>query len=129
MNEENLIKKANNNCKAAEWAEEKEFFDVSISRYYYCLYEKAIYIAIKNGFFSYNVNGNVSHNKFIADFQKNIENKLSDKERAWLASFGDLRIQRNLSDYKLGITDENHFKLGFKYKYLEINEILNRLAN
>lgn len=127
MNEENLIQKANNNCEAAEWAEEKKFFDVSISRYYYCLYEKAIYVAIKNGFFSYSINGKDSHNKFIADFQKNIENKLSDKEAAWLASFGDLRNQRNLSDYKLRITDENQFRLGFKSKYLEIDKILNRL--
>lgn len=128
MSAENLIQKANNNSKTAEWAEEKAYYDVSISRYYYCLYEKAIYIAIKKGFYSYSINGKDSHNQFIADFQKNIESKLTEKEVVWLASFGDLKTQRTLADYKLKCVNENEFKLGFKLKYQQINDILNRLA-
>lgn len=128
MNEENLLQKANNNCETAAWAENKKYFDVSISRYYYCLYEKAIYIAIKKGFYSYSINGKDSHNQFIANFQKNIESKLTEKEVGWLASFGDLKTQRILADYKLKCVNENEFNLGFKLKYQQINDILNRLA-
>lgn len=129
MNENNLLRKANNNCKTAEWAEKKGFFDVSISRYYYCLYEKAIYITIKKDLFAYSADDKDSHIKFIENFQKSLASKLSDREITWLACFGDLRAQRNFADYKLGITDEKQFKLGFKYKYLEIDKILNKLCN
>jgi len=128
MSTENLILKATNNCAAAVWAENKKFFDVSISRYYYCLYEKAIYIAITNGFYSYSINGHDSHKQFIADFQKNIQNKLSPKEITWLATFGDLKNQRNFADYKQSCTTENQFNLGFKLKYQQIDSILTRLA-
>lgn len=128
MSTENLILKAKNNSKAAEWAENKNYYDVSISRYYYCLYEKAIYIAIKKGFFTYGQNGQDSHNKFIADFQKNVEQNLSPEETAWLATLGDLKYQRNLADYKLQCTTENQFNLGFKFKYQRIVSILDKLA-
>ena len=128
MSKENLIKKAEQNRETAEWAEQKAYYDVSISRYYYCLYEKAIYIAIKNGFYSYPVNGKDSHKLFIANFQKNIVNKLSPEETTWLAEFGKLKDLRINADYKLGITDTNEFKLGFKYSYTRINTILDKLA-
>lgn len=128
MSEENLLQKAKNNYEAAEWAESKKYFDVSISRYYYCLYEKAIYIAIKKGFYSYAINSYDSHNQFIANFQKNIQSKLAPEEITWLASFGDLKEQRTYSDYKLKCTNENEFKLGFKLIYQQIDSILNRLA-
>lgn len=128
MSTENLLQKAKNNYETAGWAEDKKYFDVSISRYYYCLYEKAIYIAIKKGFYSYPVNGHDSHKKFIADFQKNIEGKLTAKEVNWLASFGELKDQRNCAEYKLKCTTENQFKMGFKLIYEKIDNILNRLA-
>lgn len=129
MSAENLIQKANNNSKTAEWAEEKAYYDVSISRYYYCLYEKAIYIAIKNGFYTYARNGKDSHNIFIANFQRNIIGKLSEEEIAWLAKFGNLKDLRNEADYKLKITDANEFNLGFKLYYNKINNIFDRLVS
>ncbi len=128
MSKNNLLQKAKNNFEAAEWAESKKYFDVSISRYYYCLYEKAIYIAIKKGFYSYAINGYDSHNKFIANFQKNIQSKLTSQEITWLASFGNLKEQRVCSDYKLKCTTENEFKLGFKLIYQKIDSIRNRFA-
>ena len=128
MCKENLIIKANNNSEAAEWAENKNYFDVSISRYYYCLYEKAIYIAINKGFYSNGLNGQDSHQQFIVDFQRNLVNKLSPADIAWLATFGDLRRLRNSADYHLTCTSEKQFKLDFKYKFQQINSILNRLA-
>lgn len=128
MSAENLIQKANNNSKTAEWAEEKAYYDVSISRYYYCLYEKAIYIAIKNGFYTYALNGKDSHNIFIANFQKNVVDKLSDEEIGWLAYFGNLKNLRNDADYKLTVSGEIKFK-GFKYYYQQINNIFDRLVS
>ncbi len=127
MSVENLIQKANNNSKTAEWAENSAYYDVSISRYYYCLYEKAIYIAIKKGFYSYTLNKKDSHNIFIASFQKNVAEELSNEEIDWLANLGKLKDIRNDADYKLAITDANHFKLGFKYYYQQINSILDKL--
>lgn len=129
MSIENLIQKANNNSKTAEWAEKNAYYDVSISRYYYCLYEKAIYIAIKNNFYSYPVNGKDSHNKFIADFQKNIFDKLSEEEIVWLVKFGNLKEIRNVADYRLKITDAKQFNLGFKYYYQQINNIFDKLIS
>jgi len=128
MCKENLLKKANENSETAEWAEQREYYDVSISRYYYCLYEKAIYIAMKNGFYSEPKNGKDSHNKFIANFQKNISNRLSDSEIAWLSSFGKLKRLRINADYKLKVTNKEQFELGFKNYYVKINNILDRLV-
>lgn len=123
-----LLQKADKNRKTAEWAEQQRYYDVSISRYYYCLYQKATYIALKNGFFAYSQGQKDSHNQFIALFQKNMVEKLSEEEIVWIAEFGGLKQQRVNADYKLTVCDENQFNLGFKLYFQSINKILDRLA-
>lgn len=126
MSVENLLQKADYNSKTAEWAENNAYYDVSISRYYYCLYEKAIYIATKKNF-PRSGGGKDSHYEFIADFQRNVFGQLSDEEIEWLVKFNKLKKIRNVADYKTKITDANGFKLGFKYYYQQINSIFDKL--
>lgn len=124
-----LMRKAQNNYEAAEWAENKDFYNTSISRYYYCLYEKAIVIAKKNGFYSLPSAANNSHNEFIKRFQENIHDKLTGQENVWLMAFGKLKELRVEADYhdKCRIVDKNSFCLAFKYYFSQINTILDKL--
>jgi hypothetical protein len=47
MDIEILKEKSEQNFITGEWAEKREFYDVSISRYYYCIFQKIIYIKEK----------------------------------------------------------------------------------
>jgi hypothetical protein len=43
----NLITKAGHNHLTGEWAEKQGYFDVAVSRYYYALFQKSLFIILK----------------------------------------------------------------------------------
>lgn len=128
MNKINLLKKSEYNSKVAKWAEEEGLFDASLSRYYYALYEKALFIAKQKKFYNHSPDIKNSHIEFINDFYKNTKHLLNDSETAFLIEFGKLRRLRNRSDYlEHIIPNKNDFILEFKIYYEKINSIMDKL--
>lgn len=124
----NLLEKANNNFSTGNWAEKQKFYDAAISRYYYCLYEKIIYIAKKQGFYTRPPSGEDSHNYTIQVFQENVEEKLAPADVTQLTMMRKLKLFRVKADYEISQTkDSNIYNLSFKYFFNSINEILDKL--
>ena len=121
-----LKEKAIENFKTAEWAEKKRYFDAAVSRYYYCAYEKVIYISKKKGFYIKPAQKEDSHKKSIERFVQHV-NGLSDEEILILLKMKKLRRMRNNSDYNVCKLDQNGFMLGFKFHFNGIIKIIDKL--
>jgi len=122
----NLLLKAQQNMKTGAWAEKNEFFDVAVSRFYYALYEKILYISKKEGFYS-TPPIDAPHNYTLKKFKENILKKLGDEDRAWIAHLGKLKKCRVCADYEEDIiVDTRDFNLTFKAYYNSISEILEK---
>ncbi|PKM89539.1 MAG: hypothetical protein CVU87_05160 [Firmicutes bacterium HGW-Firmicutes-12] len=128
MTRKNLLLKANHNKETAEWAESNSYFDAAVSRFYYSLYEKVIFISKKEGFYSEPPLGADSHVYTITQFKKGILSKLDTSEIAWIASLSKLKTCRVCSDYKEDrIDNTSDYNLIFKISYNSINQILDKL--
>jgi len=127
---ENFLKKSRENFDTGNWAEASGYYNAAVSRYYYCLYEKAIYIAKAKGFYKPPELDKGTHNIFIENFQKNVFDKLEPDDVTWLSKFSGLKKCRVKADYfeESCFTDKQQFNLGFKYFFTEINRILDKLA-
>jgi len=124
--QKNLLLKAQRNTEAGIWAEKKEYFDVAVSRFYYALYEKIIYISKKEGFYKKPPRKN-PHNFVIENFKKNIFTKLENRDFISVSRLTRLKKHRVYADYKEDIIEsENDFKLMFKNHYNKIAQILGR---
>jgi uncharacterized protein (UPF0332 family) len=127
MSINNLITKAEHNHKTGMWAEGNEFYDAAISRYYYSLYEKIIYISKKEGFYSEPPIGKDSHIYTIDEFKKNVIDKLQPKDITMLAALSKLKKCRVIADYNEKIIkSKNDFNLSFKAYYNFINDIIDK---
>lgn len=122
----NLLDKADRNREAGDWAEGKLYYEVAISRYYYCLYQKAIYISRTRNYI--NVRDRYSHKEFIEDFINSMESRLNDTDFGRLNRFPTLRQIRNIADYKINMLTEYDYKMSFKLDFKYIDEILTRLT-
>lgn len=126
MNIEHLKIKASQNYETAEWAEGKRYFDVCISRYYYCLYQKIIYLSRNKGFYKEPIKTESSHNDTITNFIERMSDKLTDEEKIDMGGLKNLRKIRNTAEYNDVMFDKNTFNLAFKFSFNNINEILGR---
>jgi hypothetical protein len=126
MNVEYLKEKACQNFETAEWAEKKRYYDVSISRYYYCIYQKIIYISKKKGFYKDSELLGNSHNITINNFIAGMYEKLTDEEKLDVSNIKSLKRIRNDADYREIVTEKNAFNLAFKYSFNNINKIIDR---
>jgi|GEM_PF-863443 len=123
---DNLIKKAGHNHLTGEWAEKQGYFDVAVSRYYYALFQKSLFILhLKPGYVE--PGGDNSHNDMIEDLYQEVYPRLNDEEVTWLAQFPKLKKRRRNADYKLKMLTKNDFNLCFKYEYKQIAELLDRI--
>lgn len=127
MEIEHLKIKAQQNYETGEWAENKCYYDISISRYYYCLYQKIIYISKKRGFYLEISDSKDAHINTISNFIQKLDDKLSDEEKIAITNVKNLRRQRNVADYKEKIIKKNEFNLAFKFFFNNINSIIDRL--
>lgn len=127
----NYLIKANQNEIIGDYSEKNDYYDVAVSRYYYCLYEKAIYIAKKEGFYNHPKGDTGQHNSFINDFIQNVEIKLDNKEISKLMNFSKLKNARVKADYyeETSFKNKNDYNLGFKIYFKYINTILDKLIN
>lgn len=128
MGDKRLLEKADDNIKTGNFAEKNKYFDAAISRYYYAIFEKIIYISKKNGFYSRPENGKDSHNNTIINFNCNISDKLEIGDITKLTSLLKLKKLRVEADYEENrINDNNTFNLMFKFYFNEINGVLDKL--
>lgn len=125
---QNLLHKAEKNCIAGNWAEKQSLYDVAVSRYYYCLYEKTIYIQKTKSIPISGQRGTLSHESYINEIRAYLKDRLSEEETTVLAGFNTLTGIRNTADYREhSIEDKNDFNLSFKWSFNKINDILDRL--
>lgn len=128
MSIKNLLEKSDDNFKTGNWAETNEFYDTAISRYYYSLYEKIIYISKKNGFYTDPPRDKDSHVYTIKEFKKNVSITLQPQELAKLVAISKLKTLRVDADYKeKRVQNLNEFNLSFKFFFNSINEVLDKL--
>lgn len=124
---ENLLEKSRHNSETANFAEGKEFYDVAVSRYYYSLFEKIIYISKKEGFYQEPTTGQDSHKVTIQSFTQNMINSLEPEDLSKCAIMGRLKKMRVEADYKEHrISDKSTFNLSFKCLYNQVDEVLNK---
>ena len=124
-----MDKKANMNYKTANWAESKQYYDVAISRYYYSLYQKIIYISKMCGFGEcQQITG--SHFSTIKNFLDEIAkiDKVNNDDYLELENLDNLRKRRNEADYNETRTIEiRTFERTFKNSFDRINNILDNI--
>lgn len=127
---DNLLQKAQNNMETAKLAEEHEFYDAAVSRYYYCLYEKIIYLLDKKGL-NKEGQGKNSHQKTIDRLTNNIgEFSSNNGDFALLKSMQEFRKKRNDSDYRNKIIKtKDEFELSCKSYFLKINTLLDKFIS
>lgn len=127
MGIEGLLEKSRQNLETGNFAEGKLFYDVAISRYYYAIFQKIIYISKKNGFYSESKDKSGSHISTIENFNKNISSKLDEEDVTKLSPIMKLKKLRVKADY-----GEECFKDKNMYTYNKcffnmINEVLDRI--
>ena len=121
-----LKEKSGENLTTAKWAEKKKYYDVAASRYYYCAYERIIYISKKKKFYIEPTRNENSHTRTITQFIAEMNGKLSPEEKITLSKMKILRKLRNVADSGECKFEANCFMLGFKYNFVEIIDIINK---
>lgn len=91
-----LLEKAKENEAAGDWAKEKNYYNVAVSRYYYVLIQKIIYILNKENANS-NSYGESSHKKLIDNFIDQISQRkiLGYQEIRYIQRVHSFRYDRN----------------------------------
>lgn len=135
----NLIIKAKQNKKTAQYAERKEFFDVAVSRFYYYVYQVILdYITCHNlsGYKNYKRKKKIEaikkeepvelHLYTVEFFLKTIMVNLKEFDMlyyGYIQNIQKLRQIRNNSDYKDTIMTNEQFKKQFKLHFSKIDAI------
>lgn len=134
-----LLEKASQNLEIAEIALNKEYFDVAVSRYYYSLYQKIIWLLRKKypDYNSYKDNGKGSHENTFIDITKylarNFHKKLEIKECGYLSQLNnltqDVKRYRHTADYDPRKITDDEFNKEFKNKYKSIEILLDKVIS
>lgn len=122
--------KSDRNFETAEWAENKQYFDVAISRYYYSVYQKMLYL-LNHYNLDKNFQGKNCHKDRIKYFEENIVQKqsLDDKEFKNIQKITTLRKIRNDVDYLTSDIDASIdvFNKKFKFLFNGVHSTLNKI--
>jgi uncharacterized protein (UPF0332 family) len=134
-----LLEKASQNYEIAQIALEKEYFDVAVSRYYYSLFEKTLWLLHKNdtNYSPYKNNGKGSHENTLHDLARCLArkhyNKLDYKECANLSHLNnlteDVKKYRRIADYDQRNITNDEFDKEFKIKYYSIAMIVDKVIS
>ena len=122
-----MLDKSIRNYEAGVWAEGKAYFDVAISRYYYCLYQRMIYISTNKGFNITSSNGYGCHKETIDLFIGEIQSQLTNQQVGYLSGLHRLRSKRNNADYRPIQYNGQKFNIEFKQTFTQIYNLLNTL--
>ncbi|EOU1151355.1 hypothetical protein ACSXCW_12515 [Clostridium perfringens] len=125
-----LLKKSVDNAEVAKHAEEKEKYDVAISRFYYSGFQKMLHLLKTK--YTYdsskiNINSKGSHVKTYQYFIKQVSNDLEDEEITKINFFNYLKKQRRVADYEDNTYDNTEYNLKFKMFFEQFDEVLNKL--
>lgn len=121
-----MVNKIQHNHETGEWAENKGYFGVAMSRYYYATYQKIIHImsTIPRG------DGAVStatHNEYISGFVEYARSKgVAESDVAYLTWIQVFRQLRNDADYKPTMPNPKAFAF-MKLQYAKVHEIMDML--
>lgn len=124
-----LTVKSNENKIVAEWAEGKKYYHVSVSRFYYSLYQKLLHINIVKKLGVKKKYGGYSHYDFVTDCMTALSGRMTDEEIAWISQMRDLRKIRDDAEYSDKEFENKFYNLGFKYPYMNIDNVLNRFLS
>ncbi|MCP1223884.1 hypothetical protein [Sebaldella sp. S0638] len=114
-----LNKKFQNNLETANWAESKGYYDVAVSRRYYAILQKMLYIIRRNGY-NESFEGENSHKKIKNYFSQNI--KLNKNQKWYIGHIWNIKKARNKSDYSENEITREDFEI-------EIKEISDKILN
>ena len=132
-----LIRKSSENNEIAIYAGSKEYYDVTISRHYYSIYQRILFVLYSH-VESYNVkknNGEGSHELAYAEYRKyalkKCKKKLSNDEVTDVAHIDQflekIKKFRVDSEYGQKITTQSEFETDFMKKLDKVNEILSKI--
>ena len=124
-----LLTKSNQNHKTAEYAQENKFYDIAVSRYYYCLFQLIDFI-LYNKKENYFIPEHVPpHNYTIEQFNalmyRKFRKALSDEEIADVVVLENLKKWRQIADYKNKMISESEFNNDFMKKFSPCYTIIN----
>lgn len=126
MGIKDLVDKANHNYQTAEWAEKNLKYDAAISRYYYAIYEKMLFLLMNSREY---IRPTKSAGSQVSDIDQFIDiyNNLDDDDAKWIATIKIVKRARRKSDYDADITiNKNTFNLT-KLSIIEINNVMDKL--
>lgn len=120
-------KNALENRAVAIYSENKSYYEIAVSRYYYSVYliiNKYLKDKLGNAYKA-PPQGKDSHIFIIEQFLDYIEDKVEDDEYDILELIKELRVHRNNYEYKKNFSSLSDFKKIFKENYEDIEAILN----
>ena len=121
-----LKAKAEDNYKIAKIAEQKECFDVAVSRYYYYIYQNIMDFLIRE---TKPDNFNYNHKETISNFIKYFKDQGSYESHRDLVKLWSLKDRRHESDYKNDkrIINSDEFEKIFKRDFNDVNRVFSIL--
>ncbi len=122
-----MLAKSQRNKEVADWAENRKYYDVAISRYYYCIFQKIIFLSLKYDFYQAPPKGEDTHNYTLNNFRKNMHTKLAPEEITWIEYIKKIKENRVTADYFPDrLENTNEYNLVIKSPFNSINEILDK---
>lgn len=126
MEYENLLKKAKDNYYIAKYSENKELYDVAVSRYYYYIFQNLL-VFIKNKYPDFKENKDKGSHIHLINFfsEKFLELGFNFHEMTVISDINKLKFARTLSDYKdFKIESKAKFDSNFKDNFDIIEKTL-----
>lgn len=112
-------------------AQKEKYYEVAVSRYYYAIFQKIIFILMeKYDKFKEPDNGKDSHNEIKIQFNAYIAEKHSDLDDQYIADIAQLENLKRLrvfADYKAKVFDETKFESDFMRRFTPCYEVIERL--
>ncbi|MBP2027440.1 hypothetical protein J2Z35_001234 [Acetoanaerobium pronyense] len=126
-----FLKKATQNKECVKWAENKQYYDLAVSRYYYSVYQTVLFLLDKFGISGDNNEKKThydTHNKLMKHVttQNLLQHNYAGLQS--LAKIPYLKKKRNNGDYSSIYIGEKAYKDDLKHKYEEVLEILDYLV-
>ena len=94
-----LLDKAEENLKAATWAESEKMYNVAVSRLYYSMFQRLIH-CLNVLEIQYNESGKNSHNEAIEALKRHLNLFRRNELTSVQTHFNKLKEKRILADYK-----------------------------
>lgn len=114
----NLLIKSNQNMECARWAEGRDYYDIALSRFYYSIFQKVIYILDNNG--RYKQKEQHTHYETIDHLVSYIlENSYFNGQFELVKHVSDiksLKKKRNVADYENMRISKNSYQNDLKSK-------------